>query len=197
MGVSLLTISSHKINGPKGSGALYVRRGTKINRIVYGGGQEHKLRSGTENMPGIVGFGKAAELTAQNWQEHAKYTRELSNYLMDRLVKEVPDLTINGSREHRLPHNIHISIAYIEGEAILLYLDMAGIAVSSGSACSSGTEEPSHVLKAMGLPAEQMQSAIRMTIGYNNTKEEMDYVVDVLKEKVALLRAASPFTVKK
>ncbi len=197
LGCDLLTCSSHKINGPKGAGALYIRRGTKINRHVYGGGQERKMRSGTENVPGIVGFGVAAQITAQNWREKAEYNRKLAKYLTEGILSQIDDSFLNGHPVNRLPHNVNVSFSYIEGEALLLYLDMKGIAVSSGSACSSGSLSPSHVLTAMGLPKERLHSAIRMTLGMGNTMEDMDYVINVFKEKVAVLRAASPFFVKK
>jgi cysteine desulfurase len=193
IGCDFMTISSHKINGPKGVGVLYCKNGSKLVRRAYGGGQEHKLRSGTENLPGIVGMGIAASITKEIWQERAAANRLMRDHLLDRILKEIPYSYVNGSLTYRVPHNLHVSFSYIEGEALLLHLDMKGIAVSSGSACSSGSGEPSHVLKAMRLPAERLQAALRITIGQGNTMEDMDYVADMMAAKVGLLRQLSPF----
>jgi cysteine desulfurase len=183
----LLTCSSHKINGPKGIGALFVKRNTFINSILFGGGQENNIRSGTENMPGIVGFGVAAEITANKWQNVAKYTKELRDYFFDRLENEFSDIKINGSRYCRLPHNINFSMKDVDGFSMMLLLDSAGIAVSTGSACHSDSDELSHVLLAMGLSEEWINGTLRMTLGAYNTKEELDYVIDMLKVKRKLL----------
>ncbi len=193
IGADFMTVSSHKINGPKGVGALYCKNGSKLLRRAYGGGQEHKLRSGTENLPGIVGMGTAASITKEIWQQRAIDNKMMRDHMMERMLKEIPYSYVNGSLTHRVPHNLHISFSYVEGEALLLQLDMQGVAVSSGSACSSGSGEPSHVLKAMHLSEERLQAALRLTIGYGNTMEQMDYVADVMSAKVELLRKMSPF----
>ena len=192
LGVDLLTYSSHKINGPKGVGALYVRTGLELDRQVFGGGQERKLRSGTENMPGIVGFGKAAELTAAHWQEHAAAWKQLRDSLVAQ-VSQIPYSYLNGHPTARLPHNANFSFDYIEGEALLLHLDLSGIACSSGSACSSGESAPSHVLTAMGLTSYRLHSALRFALGLGVDQAQVDYVAQTLQSKVSLLRAASPF----
>jgi len=189
----MLTVSSHKINGPKGVGALYRRSGFEIEPLVYGGGQEHKFRSGTENLPGIVGFGLAAERTAELFERRTSEWKRMRDHFIDRVEKEIPAIRINGSMTSRLPHNINISFAYIEGEALLLYLDMAGICCSSGSACTAGEEGASHVLTAMKVDRDYINSAIRITLGMYNTMDDIDYIVDTLKEKVKMLRMASPF----
>ena len=189
----MLTFSSHKINGPKGIGALYKRDGFEVEPLVYGGGQEKKFRSGTENLPGIVGFGVAAQKTAEVFEESTAQWQKMRDHFFERVQKEIPAVKINGSLTHRLPHNINVSFAYIEGESLLLYLDMAGICCSSGSACTSGEAAASHVLTAMNIPEEYLNSAVRITLGRGNTMEDIDYIVDVLNEKVKMLRMASPF----
>lgn len=193
LGVDMLTYSSHKINGPKGVGALYLRPGVTLERRVWGGGQERTLRSGTENMPGIVGFGKAAELTAAQWQEHAAAWKKLRDLLVEQVLQRIPYTYLNGHPTQRLPHNANLSFDYIESEALLQYLDMNGIACSSGSACSSGVEGPSHVLQAMHLPEGIISSALRFSLGLGVTETQILRVVDVLEDKVALLRRMSPF----
>lgn len=191
--VDLLTYSSHKINGPKGVGALYKRQGVMITRRVYGGGQEKKLRSGTENMPGIVGFGRAAALTAERWQEEIAECKRLRDMLVDLVLTNIPASRLNGHPTDRLPHNANLSFDFIEGEALLLHLDMNGIACSAGSACSSGSLSPSHVLTAMGMADNWLHSALRFSLGYGVTEEQILYTAKVLQDKVELLRKASPF----
>lgn len=194
LGIDMLSLSAHKIYGPKGIGALYIKEGTAISNFIHGGSQEHKRRAGTENVPGIVGFGKAAELAARNLNDHIKKTTTLRDYFIDRLLADIPDVQINGSREQRLPGNVNATFNYIEGEALLLDLDINGIAASTGSACSSGSFAPSHVLTAMGLPIEQVYSSLRFSLGDFTTKEDIDHTVSVLNATVKRLRAFSPFT---
>ncbi|MCR4963368.1 MAG: cysteine desulfurase [Firmicutes bacterium] len=191
--VDMLTYSSHKINGPKGVGALYKRQDVPICRRVFGGGQERQLRSGTENMPGIVGFGKAAALTAQRWQAEMAECRRLRDLLVELTLTRIPHSRLNGHPTQRLPHNANLSFDYIEGEALLLYLDLAGVACSAGSACSSGSSTPSHVLTAMGLEDRWLHSALRFSLGYGVTEEQIRYTAQLLQEKVEQLRMASPF----
>ncbi len=192
LGIDLLTVSSHKINGPKGAGALYRKKGVTLQRMVYGGGQEKKLRSGTENLPGIYGFGIAAEITKEEWQEHANQLNQMCAHLVERIIAEIPEVKLNGHPGLHLPQTVNFSFNYIEGEALLLRLNLRGIACSNGSACSSGSFEPSHVLLALGLEPHWSNSSIRFSLGYGNTMEDIDYVVDTLKEQVASLRSASP-----
>lgn len=192
LNVDLLTVSSHKIYGPKGVGCLYVRKGTKIEPRYFGGGQERKRRPGTENLPGIVGFGKAAELAKQELEQEMKKLTELRDMLINGIIERIPDVKLNGDPTKRIPGNVNVSIRYIEGEALLLSLDMKGIAASSGSACTSGSLDPSHVLLAMGIPHEIAHGSLRMTLGRDNTKEDIQYVLDTLPEIVKKLRAMSP-----
>lgn len=192
LGVDLLSLSAHKIYGPKGIGALYVRKGMRLQPIMYGGGQERKLRSGTENTPGIVGFGKAAEVGARELEQESDRVRGLRDKLIRRVLAEIPSVTLNGHPEQRLPNNANFSIAYVEGESLVLSLDLEGVAVSSGSACSSGSLQPSHVLKALGLPHEMMHGSLRMTLGRANSEEDIDYAVEALKNIAARLRSFSP-----
>ena len=189
--VDFMSLSAHKIYGPKGVGALYIKKGVNLPTYMHGGAQESGKRAGTENLPGIVGFGKAAELAAENLDGHIRHVRELRDYFQARVLDEIPDVFINGSLESRLPGNANITFKYIEGEAIMLLLDMAGISVSTGSACSSASLEPSHVLMAIGLPAEQSHGTIRFSIGDFTTKEDMDYTIDALKATVEKLRNIS------
>ena len=191
LGVDLMSMSGHKIYGPKGIGALYIRKGISLPGYMHGGGQEAKKRAGTENLTGIVGFGKAAELAEKNLETHITKLSELRDYFLERVTAEIPDLRINGSLEKRLPGNINITFKYIEGEAILLMLDMKGVAVSTGSACSSASLSPSHVLEAIGVPVEEIHGSVRFTIGDFTTKEDLDYTVDALKEVVSKLRSIS------
>lgn len=191
MGVDMMSLSSHKIYGPKGVGALYIRKGVSIANYMYGGAQENRKRAGTENLPGIVGFGKAAELAKANFDNHVKHCTQLRDYLKDRIINEIPDTFVNGTMEHRHPGNLNVTFEYIEGEAILLLLNQFGISVSTGSACSSASLEPSHVLSALGVPVEMIHGTVRFTVGDFTTKEDIDYVVDNLKTVVAKLREIS------
>lgn len=191
LGVDLLSMSAHKIYGPKGVGALYIKKGVKLSNYMFGGAQESKKRAGTENLPGIVGFGKAAELARINLDAHIKKVSELRDYFIDQVMKRVDHVTLNGSKEHRHPGNANLTFEFIEGEAMLLYLDMKGIAVSTGSACSSASLVPSHVLSALGIPVEKIHGSLRFTVGEPTTKEDLDYVVDNLVEVVNKLRSIS------
>ena len=191
MGVDMMSVSSHKIYGPKGSGALYIRKGVNIANYMHGGGQESRKRAGTENLAGIIGFGKAAELARINFESHVKHCTKLRDYLKDRILSEIPDTFINGTMEGRHPGNLNITFKYIEGESILLLLNQYGISVSTGSACSSASLEPSHVLTALGVPVEMIHGTVRFTVGDFTTKEDIDYVVDHLKTIVEKLREIS------
>ncbi|AET66643.1 cysteine desulfurase NifS [Desulfosporosinus orientis DSM 765] len=193
MNVDLLTVSSHKIYGPKGVGALYIRKGVRIVPLVHGGGQERKRRSGTENTPGIIGFGKACELAGQRMEEDARHQRKLRDKLMNGITKGIEFVKVNGPvGESRLPNNLNVSIRYVEGESLLLSLDMLGIAASSGSACTSGSLDPSHVLLSMGLTHEIAHGSLRFTLGRQNTEEDIDYVLEQLPKIVERLRMMSP-----
>ncbi len=187
--ITLASFSAHKIHGPKGMGALYVKKGTKIKKLIDGGPQESDLRAGTENIPNIVGFAKAIELAKP---EDCKKIEKLKDYFIEKVEKEIPEVKLNGSKEKRLPNNINITFKYIEGEALLLRLDDKGIAVSTGSACSSRELKPSHVLTAIGVPAAMAHGSIRFTLSRFTTKEELDYTIKHLKEAVAELRSVSP-----
>lgn len=197
MGVDMMSMSSHKIYGPKGSGALYIRKGVMIDNYLHGGAQENRRRAGTENLTGIVGFGKAAELAKANFKGHVEHCSSLRNYLKDRIISEIPDTYVNGTMENRHPGNLNITFKYIEGESILLLLNQFGISVSTGSACSSTSLEPSHVLTALGVPVEMIHGTVRFTVGDFTTKEDIDYVVDNLKKIVARLREISSVNSKK
>ncbi|MBT9776543.1 cysteine desulfurase NifS [Clostridium sp. MCC353] len=190
--IDMLSASGHKINGPKGIGFLYIRTGIKSRSFIHGGAQERKRRGGTENVPGIVGLGKAAEIAMNTMEERTKKETELRDYLMERVMAEVPYCRINGHRTMRLPNNVNFAFQFIEGESLLIKLDMAGICGSSGSACTSGSLDPSHVLLAIGLPHEIAHGSLRLTLNEENTKEQMDYVADQIKEIVAYLRNMSP-----
>ena len=192
LNIDMMSASGHKINGPKGIGFLYIRTGVKIRSFIHGGAQERKRRAGTENVTGIVGFGKAAEIAAASMEERSKYESELRDYLMDRVMAEIPYARINGSRENRLPNNANFSFQFIEGESMLIMLDDKGICGSSGSACTSGSLDPSHVLLAIGLPHEIAHGSLRLTLSEETTKEDIDYTVDNLKAIVARLRSMSP-----
>lgn len=190
--IDMLSGSAHKMNGPKGIGFLYIRKGIKIRSFIHGGAQERKRRAGTENVPGIVGFGKAAELAVTSMDERTKKEKELRDYVIDRVLKEIPYTRLNGDYSKRLPNNINFSFQFIEGESLLIMLDMDGICCSSGSACTSGSLDPSHVLLAIGLPHEVAHGSLRLTLGKDNTKEDMDFVVDAVKKIVERLRSMSP-----
>ncbi|KLU62852.1 cysteine desulfurase IscS [Peptococcaceae bacterium CEB3] len=193
LNVDMLTISSHKIYGPKGVGALYVRKGIRLIPLVHGGGQEKKRRSGTENTPGIIGFGKACELAQARMEEEAERLTELRDRLLDGILERIDYVKVNGPRgARRLPNNVNVSIQFVEGESLLLSLDMVGIAASSGSACTSGSLDPSHVLLAMGLPHEIAHGSLRFSLGRQNTEEDVDYVLEQLPKIVERLRQMSP-----
>ncbi|PKM84968.1 MAG: cysteine desulfurase NifS [Firmicutes bacterium HGW-Firmicutes-11] len=192
-GVDMMSMSAHKIYGPKGIGALYIRKGVVIENILFGGGQENKRRAGTENLTGIVGFGKAAELAGKNLNDHIKQVRDLRNYFLEQIRSRIDDISVNGDLEKRLPGNLNLIFNYVEGEALLLHLDIRGICASTGSACSSASFSPSHVLSAMGLPLEKVYSSLRFTVGDFTTKEDLDLVVASLVEIVSKLRELSPF----
>lgn len=190
--IDMLSASGHKLNGPKGIGFLYIRTGVKIRSFVHGGGQERKRRAGTENVPGIVGLGAAVKRAADTMAERTGKETELRDYLINRVLDEIPHCRFNGHRTKRLPNNANFSFRFIEGESLLIKLDMKGICGSSGSACTSGSLDPSHVLLAIGLPHEIAHGSLRLTLNEEITKEDIDYVVDSLKEIVGHLREMSP-----
>ena len=187
--VDMLSISAHKFHGPKGTGALYVRHGTHIDSLIHGGEQERGLRAGTENVPGIVGLGEAIEIASRDLSRNAARTAFLRDRLIDRILAEIPGTRLNGAREGRLPNNCNISFERIDGEALLLRLDLAGIAASSGSACTAGSQEISHVLKAIGLTDQEAKGSLRLTTGTGNTEEEIDETVTAVREIVNDLRS--------
>lgn len=191
MGISLLSASSHKFHGPKGVGFLYIREGVAIENLLHGGGQERRRRSGTENVAGIVGMGKAVELGMQNRSRDIGYVKRLRTYMIERLFREIPYLRLNGDLENRLPGNINISFQFVEGQSLLVLLDMEGICASAGSACTSGDKQISHVLASIGLHEDLARGTVRFTLGAGNTKEEIDTVVERLKGIVADLREFS------
>ncbi len=195
--VDLLSASAHKIYGPKGVGCLYVRKGTKITPLIQGGGQERKRRPGTENMPGLVGFGKAAKLALEELKAEMERLTKLREKLIEGILSSIDEVSLNGHRTLRIPGAVNISIKYIEGESILLGLDAKGIYASSGSACTSGTLDPSHVLLAMGVPYEIAHGSVRMTLGRDNTEEDVEYVLEVLPQIVKRLRSMSPLSREK
>jgi cysteine desulfurase len=197
LGVDLLSVSAHKIYGPKGVGALYIRKGVALPSFVHGGGQENKKRAGTENLTGIVGFGKAAELSKNNLDAHIEKLTELRNYFLAKIQANIPDVKINGGLAHRLPGNLNVTFKYIEGEALLLLLDLDGIAVSTGSACSSASLTPSHVLTALGVPVEMIHGSLRFTVGDFTTKDDIDYTVECLIKSVEKLRNISSVSKEK
>lgn len=194
LGVDFLSMSAHKIYGPKGVGALYMRNGVRITNFMHGGAQETKRRAGTENLAGIAGFGKAAELAAANLEQHIEHSTKLRNYFWEQIEANISGVTLNGSREKRHPGNLNVSFDYIEGESILLMLDAFGISISTGSACSSKSLVPSHVLEAIGISITKMNGTVRFTVGDFTTKEDIDYVVETLVKVVARLRELSPVT---
>ncbi len=194
MHADLLTLSSHKIYGPKGVGALYVRRKVRLLPQSTGGAQERGLRAGTENVAGIVGFGEACHLARAELAEESSRLTHLRNKLIRGILDRIPDTELNGHPEQRLPNNVNMSIKYVEGESLLLNLDLLGIGASSGSACTSGSLEPSHVLLAMGIPHETAHGSLRMTLGRSNREEDMDYVIEMLPGIVKKLRMMSPLS---
>ena len=196
LGVDLLSISSHKLHGPKGIGALYIKNGVKINPIILGGGQEFRLRSGTENVASIVGFGKACEIAQNHLSENISFTKKLQILLVEKVLDDIPETTFNGHSEFCLSNNAHFTFLGVNGEDLIIKLDEYGIAASTGSACSVNTQKASHVLESMGFSLEQITGSLRLTVGIFNTESEINETVDVLKKVVKELRAVSPFKEK-
>ena len=192
MHIDVLSASGHKLNGPKGIGVMYIRKGVKIRSFIHGGAQERQRRAGTHNVPGIVGLGKAVELAKANMAERSAYETKLRDHLIERVTSEIPYTRLNGHRTDRLPNNANFCFRFIEGESMLILLDQAGICGSSGSACTSGSLDPSHVLLAIGLPHEIAHGSLRLTLSEKTTLEDIDYTVDKLKEIIARLRSMSP-----
>lgn len=190
--IDMLSASGHKLNGPKGIGFLYIRSGVRIRSFIHGGGQERGRRAGTENVPGIVGLGKAVERAFSIMKEKTEKEAELRDYLIERVLQEVPYTRLNGDRQKRLPNNANFSFRFVEGESLLIMLDMEGICGSSGSACTSGSLDPSHVLLAIGLPHEIAHGSLRLTLSEETTKEEIDFTIDKIKTIVERLRNMSP-----
>ncbi len=190
--IDMLSSSGHKLNGPKGIGFLYIRTGLKLRSFIHGGAQERKRRAGTENVPGIVGYGKAVERALDTLESRTAKERDLRDYLIKRVLAEVPFTRLNGHRTNRLPNNANFSFQFVEGESLLIMLDMEGICASSGSACTSGSLDPSHVLLAIGLPHEIAHGSLRLTLGEETTREEIDFVVETVKKIVQKLRDMSP-----
>lgn len=192
MNIDMLSASGHKINGPKGIGVMYIRKGVQIRSFVHGGAQERMRRAGTHNVPGIVGIGKAAEISAANMEQTIEYETKLRDYLIDRVLTEIPHCVLHGSKENRLPNNANFGFRFIEGESMLILLDQNGICGSSGSACTSGSLDPSHVLLSIGIPHERAHGSLRLTISEKTTKEDIDFTVDKLKGIIERLRSMSP-----
>lgn len=192
LGIDMLSASAHKLNGPKGIGILYIRKGIKIRSFIHGGAQERGRRAGTENVPYIVGFAKAVQIAIDTLDERVKKENELKEHLIKRVLAEIPYTRLNGHRRDRLPNNVNFSFQFIEGESLLIMLDMKNICASSGSACTSGSLDPSHVLLAIGLPHEIAHGSLRLTVNHENTIDEIDYTVDSIKEVVDKLRKMSP-----
>lgn len=192
MNIDLMSASAHKIHGPKGVGFLYVRTSVKLPPLIHGGAQERGKRAGTHNVPGIVGFAAAAKRAADHMKETIEYESGLRDYLIERIEDEIPFSVLNGDRIRRLPHHVHFCFRFIEGESMLILLDEAGICASSGSACTSGSLDPSHVLLAIGRPHELAHGSLRLTLSEQTTKEELDYVVEELKKTIQRLRSMSP-----
>lgn len=197
LGVDLLTMSGHKFYGPKGVGALYIRNGVKLDKLICGGGQERSQRGGTTNTPAVVGMAKALEISRAEMEQNNAHIAKLRDHFVDRVLNEIPYVRFNGNKEHCVPSIANFSFEFVEGEGILMLMDFNGIAVSSGSACSSGSLDPSHVLLAMGVPIEISHGSIRFSFGKDNTMEEVDYTVEKLKDTISKLREMSPlFNVK-
>ena len=196
LGVDLLSISSHKLHGPKGIGALYIKDGVKIDPIILGGGQEFRLRSGTENVASIVGFGQACEIAQNHLIENMSSIKKLQTLLVKRILEEIPYVTFNGHSESRLSNNAHFTFLGVNGEDLIIKLDEYGIAASTGSACSVNTQKSSHVLESMGFSLEQITGSLRLTVGIFNTKNEINETVDIIKKVIVELRAVSPFKEK-
>jgi len=196
LGIDLLSISSHKINGPKGVGALYIRKGITISPLIYGGGQEDGLRSGTENVASIVGFGMACKLAKENMNQNINHFKNLTSKLVSKVIKEIPGSTLNGHEKNRIPNNVHFTFLGVNGEDLIIKLDENKIAASTGSACSVRTQKASHVLKAMGFSHEQITGSLRLSVGITNTEQEIDETVETLKIIIQELRAVSPYKSK-
>ncbi len=196
LGVDLLSISSHKLHGPKGVGALYIKDGVKIDPVILGGGQEFRLRSGTENVASIVGFGQACEIAQNNLIKNSSLIKKLQTLLVKRVLDEIPEVTFNGHSEYRLSNNAHFTFLGVNGEDLIIKLDEYGVAASTGSACSVNTQKASHVLESMGFSLEQITGSLRLTVGIFNTENEINKTVDILKKIVEELRAVSPFKEK-
>ena len=196
MNIDLMTISAHKIHGPKGIGALYIKKGVPIKKLVYGGEQEGNRRGGTVNVPAIVGFGKACENAKRDMKIVNRKLNELSNYFIKKIEYEIPNIRINANLRQKTPGIVNVSFKYVDSESVLIKLDLKGICVSAGSACASGSAEKSHVLKAMGLEAEDVNGAVRFSFGVDNTKDDVDYVVRTLVEIIEELREMSPINKK-
>jgi cysteine desulfurase len=196
IGVDMLSISSHKINGPKGVGALFIKGGVKLAPILHGGGQESSMRSGTENVPGIVGFGKACQLAGERMDEYGRRVSALRDHLVEKVLSEIPHSRLNGSRSNRIPSNAHFTFFGVNGEDLIIKLDEYGIAASTGSACSVKKQKPSHVLKAMGFSYEEITGSLRLSLGLQNTEQEIDRSVAALASALAELRELSPFKSK-
>ena len=196
LGVDALSISSHKINGPKGIGALFIKKGLKIDPYIRGGGQENGLRSGTENVASIVGFGKACEIAKEKLNENISHFQTLHSSMLSRIIKEIPHVKLNGHPDKRIFNNIHLTFLGVNGEDLIIKLDEYGVAASTGSACSIHTQKASHVLQAMGFNHEQITGSLRISFGYLNTLDEVDQTVEVLKKVVAELRSVSPYKIK-
>lgn len=190
--IDMLSASGHKLHGPKGIGFLYIRKGLKLHSFIHGGAQERKRRAGTENVPGIVGLGKAVSIAVETMDERIKHETEVRDYMIEKIKKTIPYCRLNGDRTKRLPNNVNFSFQFVEGESLLIMLDMEGICASSGSACTSGSLDPSHVLLAIGLPHEIAHGSLRMTLSEETTIEDADYVIDKLQGIVAKLRSMSP-----
>ncbi|MBT8252128.1 MAG: cysteine desulfurase [Nitrosopumilus sp.] len=196
LGIDLLSISSHKLYGPKGIGALFIKNGISIDPVILGGGQENGLRSGTENVANIVGFGKACEIAQSHLDENMSNMKKLRDYMIKKVLDDIPQVTLNGHSESRLPNNIHFTFLGVNGEDLIIKLDEFGIAASTGSACSVNTQKASHVLESMGFSLEQITGSLRLTLGIFNNKDEIDETVEVLKKVVKELRSVSPFKEK-
>jgi len=196
LGIDLLSISSHKLYGPKGIGALYIKNGIDIDPVILGGGQESGLRSGTENVANIVGFGKACEIAKNNLSENLIHVEKLRNSLIEKIYNTIPKVTLNGHPQLRLPNNVHFTFLGVNGEDLIIKLDEYGIAASTGSACSVNTQKASHVLQSMGFSLEQITGSLRLTLGIFNDEKEIEQTVEILKKTVQELRAVSPFKEK-
>lgn len=192
MNIDLMSTSGHKINGPKGIGFLYIREGVKIHSFIHGGAQERKRRAGTENVPGIIGMAKAAQMAADDMEERTARERKLRDYMIERILKEIPYTRLNGDAVKRLPGNANFSFQFVEGESLLIMLDMDGICASGGSACASGSLDPSHVLLALGLPDDIARGSLRLTLGAQTTREDIDYAIERIKANVGRIRSMSP-----